>query len=210
MKKIVVSISLILFGLGFAGCASFNFTKMPTDITVSSNRSVAVAVHDQREYVMSGESKASYVGMARNGFGMPFSEHTGSGRPFADEITDAICTALDSKGFKSVPVYVNCTMSENDVLTSLKSKNTDRLIYVKINEMQFDVLMRMGLQYNVELTVYDGSGTKLAQALDVKEYNVSGYNSMKGRNSAVEQSAIEYGQLITRLFNDESIKRALK
>src|SRR5690349_16603822 len=73
------------------GCYKQSYDEVIPKIEATANRSIVVATHDQRPYIVSGEAKPEVVGVKRGGFGNPFPVSTASGRPLADDMTQVIC-----------------------------------------------------------------------------------------------------------------------
>jgi len=88
------------------GCYKQSYDEVVPNIKAISNRSIVVATHDQRPYIVSGEAKPEVVGIKRGGYGNPFLVSTASGRPLADDMTKVICNGLQRKGFQCIPVSV--------------------------------------------------------------------------------------------------------
>jgi hypothetical protein len=60
---------------------------------VGPSRSVAIAVLDQRPYVLDGSKPDSFVGLSRNEFGIPYEVLTPKGAPMASDMAAALLAA---------------------------------------------------------------------------------------------------------------------
>src|SRR6185503_8763370 len=78
-------------------------------IALLANRSdtpTAVAVLDQRPYILSGDKRENFVGLSRNGYGMPFDVKTRAGTPMAADMSAGITRALEENGQPAKSVIV--------------------------------------------------------------------------------------------------------
>ena len=163
------SLIAVLAALGLfmiSGCAvgnKYNYRDVVADISAPGSGAVGVAVHDQRDYVKSGEKPADFVGLQRGGFGNPFSVTTMSGRPLADDMTSVIAESLAKKGFKAIPVGVAPADAQGAVLEKLKATQADRMILLTLNEWKSDTYQNVALIYDVSLSVYDKKGKVLTE-----------------------------------------------
>ena len=100
MKKtlLILIAAIVLTGCAVGNKHVYNDIEVITD--AKSGKTVSVATVDQREYVVSGQSKPEFVGMQRGGFGNPFDVLTASGRPLSSEFTAAVRNALERNGVK--------------------------------------------------------------------------------------------------------------
>ena len=75
------------------GCAVGNRHAYHTTVAplqASGSHTIAVATHDEREYVRSGNKQPDFVGLQRGGYGNPFKVTTESGHALAQDVTDSI------------------------------------------------------------------------------------------------------------------------
>ncbi len=122
MRKANV-IWLIILVLFLAGCAFGNkhaYHNVDANISAAGTTKVAVATHDQRNYVKNGDKQPDFVGLQRGGFGNPFDITTASGNALAQDVTETICRSLASKGFHTTPVIVNYSETSYTVKADLK------------------------------------------------------------------------------------------
>jgi len=165
-SKQIIFIPLVV--LLFTSCAlghRHNYHDTIANIAASGNITVALATHDQRQYILSGQSAPEYVGMRRGGFGNPFNITTVSGKPLAEDITTSICNSLSAKGYKAVAVSVVHSDTRDKVIEKMKQSESKRLLLVTLNEWQSDTSINTGLSYNVRLEVLDSNGHKLAEKI---------------------------------------------
>lgn len=168
MKRSVVFQFIMLFLVsGFVGgCAVGNkidYARVSADFTATGTLAVSVAVHDQRDYVVSGAKMPTFVGLQRGGFGNPFNVSTASGRALAEDMAGIISEALSRKAFKAVPVAVAASDPPDAVLEKMKATRADRMVLLVLKEWKTDTYGNVALIYDVSLKVLDGSGKPLAE-----------------------------------------------
>jgi hypothetical protein len=201
----------IIFSAGCFSAKNYNYRDIIADISSSGTASIGVAVHDQRDYVQSGNKRPDFVGLARGGFGNPFSVSTLSGRPLADDMTDVITASLAKKGYKAVPVTVLYSDSQVAVLGKMKAARTDRTILLTMNEWKSDLnpYHDVTLIYDVQLALYDRDGKILA------EKKIDGRDSLGGDSwgpAAYARRAVPeaFKKKIEELLNSPDIAKVLQ
>jgi hypothetical protein len=170
---------------------------------VSSAGTVAVAVHDMRPYVLSGNKPEKFVGLMRGGFGNPFDVTTASGAPLAGEMRDALVASLKKRGITATSV----TPPPGDPARAkamLADTNARRRILVTLREWKSDSMMNTSLIYDVQLEVLDGR-TTLATASIRGDDNI-GSVGLSPAPSVTEN----FVKRFDRLFDHEKVRAALK
>ena len=84
------------------GCAAGNrhaYHETVAVLQASGSKTIAVATHDEREYVRSGHKRPNFVGLQRGGYGNPFNVTTASTHPLAQDMTDAIVEAQELESY---------------------------------------------------------------------------------------------------------------
>src|SRR5260370_3677545 len=88
----------LLFVALLSGCAGKGLKLQYNDITpktqFETHAKIAVGVHDQRSYIVSGEKDPTFVGLNRSGLGIPHDVNTQSGLPLASEFQNSMTNAL--------------------------------------------------------------------------------------------------------------------
>ena len=160
---------LVIFSLIGCGSRTIKYNATLGDLRCSSSRSVAVAVLDERPYVLKKQKEPNYVGLMRGGYGNPFDMWTESRAPLADDMLSTIADSLSTKGFAVTPVKTSAGDSMNSVLAKLKDSRAERLLLVDMKEWYSDYLPeafaaeRSTLFVNLEVTVFDRNQKKLAK-----------------------------------------------
>lgn len=175
----------------------------------STDKSVAVASLDRRDYVVSGKSSPDFVGMQRGGFGNPFDILTVSGRPLSSEFSDAIKTALKRNGVNVIAIDTQPATDSKAALTSLVATHRDRLLLLDISEWVADTFQNTGLSYTLRLAVADTSGKELAHKMLKADLNLGG-SFINPPAHAKEVIPSAFRQAIEQLLNSPEIAAALK
>jgi hypothetical protein len=202
---------LVLFaGVVTSGCAMGNRYAYHTVVAnpqVSGTAAAAVATHDQREYVLSGNKPPQFVGLQRGGYGNPFDVKTEDDKPLADAMSTAIVNTLTKKGFRAQPVVVAHSATAADARQRIIGVGADRAVLLTLKEWKSDTAMRVGLLYNVTLAVLDRSGTVLAEKRLEGNENL-GAAPLPGKVGEVVAKA--FTVKLEELFDDPAIAAALR
>lgn len=154
----MILVILIIIGCGPRG---IRYTATLNNLECSSTRSVAVAVFDERPYILNKEKDPSYVGIMRGGYGNPFITRTESGAALADDMMTTVTDSLRARGFAVMPLKTFTTDSLNSIMAKFSASGADRLILMEVKEWQSDYLPRAfvpersNLFLNVEVAVFD-------------------------------------------------------
>jgi len=205
---------LIVIALILQGCAvgnKYNFSDVRADLQVAPAKvkQIAVATSDQRKVVISKECPPTYVGMQRAGLGNPWRINTDSGLPLADDVTKAVTESLAQKGYKLLPVYVKYTDSQSSVLESLKERKAERALLFIIKKWESDTYRNIGLDYEIELTVYNADLVKLASASAAENKTLPG-SFWDPPAAARREVPIAFKKVLEALLNDTKILAALQ
>lgn len=182
------------------------------DLTASGSKSLAIATHDQRPYILSSEKSPDYVGKMRGGYGNPFDVGTESGKPMSDDMSQSISSSLSKKGFKTVLIPTLPKDSSEAIMEKLKNTQTDGLILLTVYEWKSDFagfgVFKSWLDYNATLTVFDNNGKSLAEA------KIGGSDELGNSMEPVSHSkkAVPKGvkKKIEELLNDSDVVKSLQ
>src|SRR5215831_6118797 len=154
----------------FVGCAvgrkmSYQSENVPVDYKPSKN--VVITFHDERDQVVSGKQKPTFVGQLSSGMGIPYNMQTGSGNPLAVEFASALNNAILNKGLQSTTITLAHTDSVSTVLDTFAKMSQERLLFFKIHKWEARsipgfTMMHYEILSDFELNVYDTSGNILA------------------------------------------------
>lgn len=157
--------ALFLVGL-LAGCAVGNkvdYRAQSVSLNTGSQKSIALGVHDQRPYVLSGNKTPQFVGIQRGGWGNPFDVLTQSGGPLAQDFTTSIAGALTRGGATVTAKALPHSASKDAVTAQLLALTADKHLLVSYQEWKTDSLMNTALIYDMTAQVLSGDGTVVAQ-----------------------------------------------
>jgi hypothetical protein len=204
-------VTMLFVTLLASGCAIGNryaYHTVVANPTVSGTGAVAVAAHDQRAEVLSGSKAPQFVGFQRGGFGNPFDVKTVSDRPLAEDMTTVLVSTLTQKGFRARPIVVVHSVSPADVRKQLLGAGADRALVLTLKEWKSDAVMRIGLSYDVTLTVLDRGGTVLAEKRLDGDKEVLGAAGMPSGVGEVVGKALK--TKLEQLLDDPAISAALR
>jgi hypothetical protein len=170
---------------------------------------VAVAILDERPYILNKDKDPSYVGIARGGYGNPFDMWTESGAPLADDMLSTVTNSLRAGGFVVTPLKTSTTDSLNSVMANFRASSADRLIFMDIKEWYHDYLPkaftseRSNLFINVEVKVFDRN-QKIIVKNNIKE------ELTLAAGWPMETVPDVYQTKIRQLIDDSRVCRALQ
>jgi hypothetical protein len=211
MKNLLVC-AVVLVSVALGGCAStfkHSYTDVTPSTTARTEKAVAVACLDQREYVRSGQSQPDLVGMVRGGYGNPFDVRTESGRALSTEFSAAMRGALERNGIRTVVVETKPTEDERTVMTKLTATKGDRKLLLIIREWVSDTMINTELAYDLQLTVANESGKVLATKAH-KDLRALGGSMMNAPGHAQDVIPKAFRETVESLLNSPEIVTALK
>lgn len=147
------------------GCAFGNkisYSGARPDIAVKGDKTLALATHDQRVDVVSGNKGPQYVGVMRSMYGIPYNINTPGDVPLADEMSASLERAFAERGFKPTVVKVAYNSSRHAVQESLQQVGAERQVLITLRDWHTDKYFGASLQYDVDVAVFDKDGNELA------------------------------------------------
>jgi len=212
MKKVslglLVSLCAVVLSSGCVVGQKYNYSAVVADIGPTGTKTIGVATHDQRPDVVIGEKTPDVVGTLRGGFGNPWYVTTESGRPLADDMTEAIAATLTKNNFKVFTVTVSHKDKPQDVLEKLKATNGDNLILLTLNEWKSDAYMNATLYYNAIFKVFDRNGNLVAETAKKGQEELGGSMNTAAHTKKAVPAAFK--KIIEELFNNTNVVEALK
>jgi hypothetical protein len=204
----------IILAILLQGCAvgnKYNFSDVRADLQIASAKvkNVSVATSDQRKVVMSGECAPTYAGMQRAGFGNPWRVNTESGLPLADDLTKAVSESLSKKGYNSLPVYVKYADDRSRILELLRERKAEKYLLFIIKKWESDTFTNIGLDYEIELTVYNDALIKLASASVAEKRDIPG-SAWDPPTAAKREIPLAFKKALENLLNDPKILLAIE
>jgi len=208
-----MSIRILILTLAtlLGGCAVGNryaYDNITAETAIRGNGTVAVGTHDQRPYVLDGDKEPQFVGLQRGGYGNTFDVRTGGGKPLADDMTNSIVGTLNRQGFSAAPVAIEHTASTGDARTRLLAAGAQRIVLLTVRDWKTDSMMRVGLDFDLTLSVLGKDGQVLA------ETSVSGKKEVLGAAPVIPSDAAPmvgnaFKAKLEKLFADSAVGRAL-
>jgi len=170
-----------------------------------SDTTTAVAVLDLRSYIVSGDKRENFVGLSRDGYGIPFNVKTRSGAPMAVDMATAVARALEANGQPSKPIFVAVKGGAEGAKLALMSSGAERLMLITLREWKTDTMTRTGLWFDVTLDVFDAQGETIASR------HISGQEIAGGSILSAEKDAQRlFGEKIGELLDNRDVASALK
>lgn len=203
---------LLLLLLPLWGCAMGNqhrYHDVTAELAYAGSGDVAIAVADQRQYVVSGDKGPQFVGLSRGGFGNAFQITTASGKPLADDIAAAIGLSLAAKGFQPRAIACAPGTGEDAATDLLRTAGAAHGLLVVLREWKSDTYVNTALDYDVTLRVFGASGQRLAEASCSGKDDLGGsaWNPPSHARSAVPKA---FRQKLELLLGDAAVAAALR
>ena len=198
----------LMFGCGWSSWRKFDYLNTSPTISFSSERSIALAVHDQRPQVLSKKSLPQHVGVLRGGFGNPFKASTASGMPLSDEMLQSISSSLRNKGFSITQVKLTPWEKQEEALEKLKNTGAERIILITLKEWRSNTYQYTALYYDAELKVYDNKKEFLAKSRVSGDQNLGG-SVLDPPSSAKKNVPLSTKEKLSKLLNKPDVQNAL-
>jgi hypothetical protein len=208
----IKSISLAVICLFLGACAVGNkheYSGPAPEVIVQSNNSVAVGVHDQRPYVVSGNKTGTFVGLSRGGFGNTFDITTASGKPLADDFRTTIAQVFKRNGVSVKEIEIKPTESGSEARQALVTLGQARSLLLTLTEWKSDTYMSTSLLYDIRLVVLGPAGKALADKTLRGSDNLGG-SAMNPPGHAKEAIPPAYKKKLEELLTSAEIKQALR
>ena len=193
--------AIVLTGCAFGQRVDY---RGSSDFSIPATKVVvALGTQDERPYVVNGDKQATFVGLSRSLYGIPYNVNTSSGEPLADEIGSLVAGALRKNGANVTQVKIPVGTSSEGRIVLFKTTNSSRYYLIELREWKTDTYANPILYYDVSLSVIDGSGSLLATK------NTKGEDKLGSRpNRANLSTAIS--SIFGELINDSAIVSALE
>ncbi len=157
MKRQVIFYSVLIgvMLLMAAGCSprGIRYNTTLDNLRCEGKSTVAVAVVDERPYVVSREKDPGYVGTMRGGYGNPFDQFTESREPLAADMLATVSQSLRGRGYNVLPVRASAGENRTAALEKFGATRADRLLILVLKEWKSDYLPRAYTAERSELFV---------------------------------------------------------
>jgi hypothetical protein len=171
---------------------------------------LALAVQDQRPYVLTGAERSTFVGLSRGGWGNAFDVTTVSGQTLSTDFATSIRRGLMSAGYSVKTVEIGDLASLAQIRIALLQTGAQRGLAVQIQEWKSDTFSGTALDYAVALAVFDGVGREIGRtAINGRDVVVFGRDVTNPGRRAEEAVPGAYARKLEELLNAPAIRRAL-
>lgn len=140
-----------------------DYANVSLALAVPTGPGVAVTVIDDRPYVLSGDESPSFVGTMVGRYRNTVGVATASGRPLAEELTQAVVRGLEAEGAAATGVTLAEGTAEPEALSALAAAGAERLLVVRLRDWRSDAQVRVTARWDLEARVYDRAGGLLGQ-----------------------------------------------
>ena len=197
----IICLLLTLSACAFGKRHVYHDTVAEVDAT--GTIAIAVASHDQRDYVVSGNKNPNFVGLQRGFYGSPlYVVLTGSGDPLAQDMTVSVVQSLSKKGFQAIPVASSHSEDQQALISRMKGTEAELFLVFTINEWKSDTYQNTALIYDVDAIIMNENEEILGQS-EIKGRDNLGGSSMNPIPNAFREK-------IEILLNNEEIINVLQ
>lgn len=200
----------VILGILTTGCAigvKHDYSYPEANWAVQTDKSVAVAVHDRRSYIVNGNKTPDFVGLSRGGWGNPFDVVTVSARPLAADMSTAVTNGLKARNISVREVAISPKLSPVEARKAMAASGAARALLIELQEWKTDTYVATRLLYRVRAFVLGADGKELAKT----EINgTEGLGSDLIPSETGKLVAPAYREKLNRIFKDPYIVDALK
>lgn len=194
----------------FAFANKHPYHEVVISTQIKSNNPVALAVHDQRHYVLDGSKSATFCGSMRSGVGIPYDITTKSGKPIADDILEVVGRAIEKNGVKLHKVATRSGLTKDAIVAELSKTQAARSLYINIMEWKTDTYMKADLFCLVNLQVLDTKGNVVAEN-SVKANREAFGGSFWNPKKAAKKGALKALKMkMEALINEPNVLKAFE
>lgn len=159
-----------------------------------------LAAQDKRPYITSHDKQSTFTGVMRSALGIPYDVLTKSGKPLAEDISDALGETIRKTGTEVSTAKLATHLSKEEVKTVLAGRNSGEIILIEINEWRTDTYLSMDFEWDINLYVLDSDGALMAVSSSNGTRTMS--PDSNNRNKAVSD-------IFSALLRDEKVARAI-
>jgi len=212
-KLFGVLVALVALMFSVSGCGSMTsvpveYQGLSTSLEYSGRRTVAVAVQDARDGVVSGERTRFEVGETPFAGAREAAIVTRSGRPLAEITAGAIAAALFDKGFEPVPVEVAPSDTRSEAEEKIAAAEADYAFLLVVNSWWTAIHDVCVHEWDLVLTVFDSDGNIVTEHADSGEDRAEVVESVSAADLAAEKATL-YGEKIRALLNAPEVPKLM-
>lgn len=167
MKKIYILVIILGVATGCSVGRKMSFSNEEVKPDYSKARSMAIAFQENRKEVLEGKEKPSFCGHMNSTAQIEYNMQTETGKPLAEEFSGSVTRSLVKLGIRAEQLVVGPGAVTDSVLLRFGQGDKERLLLFRINAWEASAAPRFStiryeVDYNLDLGVYDRSGTLLA------------------------------------------------
>jgi hypothetical protein len=213
MRKLIPLLILLIL----TGCApgrKMSFDNKNIEPDYSTARSMIVGFQDNRTYVLERKQKPDFCGQYKSTMQIPYNIQTKSGKPLAEEFTNAVVSSLGKIGVKAQPMTIEFNMQQDSILARFNRTEAERLVYFNVKQWESNMTPRVvDIRYDVTweliVSVYERSGNLLATK-SVTDRFTTDESQAAGSKNFLQQTAVEtFAAQVKALLNDPAVKASL-
>jgi hypothetical protein len=198
-------------GALMSGCAvgnRYSYRDVVAVVPAATGKSVAVATHDQRQYVVAGDKQPNFVGIQRGGFGNPFNVSNSHNEPLSTSYSTAVCNSLKAAGASCLVVETDHNEPSSSVARKVSGADQERALMFTLREWKTDALMSTALLYDVTLEVLSQDGRVLASKVMRGKDDLDG-SFWNGPRHARKATPVAFKSKIEAMLSSPDIQAAI-
>lgn len=212
MNRPILRLAALLLVSVLAGCAygtKHSYQSAQVELASRGSGSVTVGVWDRRPYVLDGDKPATYTGLQRNGYAIPFNVNTASGRPLAQDMGDTLTQSLNAAGYSALSIELQPQDSLAGTRGRLLRGSPRRAVLLTLAEWKSETLKNTDLYYDLRMYVYDSRG-KLLGSRWLKGMDAMDGSFFRAKQKAAHDVPEAFRQKLETLLDSPEIAAALK
>lgn len=183
-------------------------------ISFSTNQSVAIAVIENRSYVLNGDKERYFSGLRRDSFGVPWSLPTHNKQPMSDLLQDRVLAGLKNQNVTVTPLKNASSATVNNISTWVAAGSSDKSLVLVLNEWKtnwipdgyvLNVSHHIDFIYDVDIQIFDSKGKLISS----ENFHGEETENQDGMNIYAQFHKI-YKRKLETFINNPKISSALK
>lgn len=211
MKRHLSSALFIGICLLMTACAvgkKVPYHTMNVNLAYRGTSSLGLCILDNREMILDGSQKPSFVGYTRSSVGIAYPMTTSDGQPFREDLAKVITKSLTNSGFTVQEVLSDPANFQASLQNWKKEGPGEKFVVLNFNKLHTDYYTFTDFIQDVVLEVYAKDGTLLISKNFAKTERI-GKGSFWGTGKYQEYSPKYLQAQIEGWFNEEDVKTAL-
>jgi hypothetical protein len=122
------------------------------------SNAIALAIQDQRPYIINGRKSLHWVGLQRSLYGIPYGVHTKSGLPLADDLGSILVSTMKQDNVNVTQVKIPISASPSEILSLLRASGASKFILIKLKEWKTDDYAGTTFHHDISFSVLNKDG----------------------------------------------------